>query len=140
MHYKHLLITVVQSDLSHKKYAKLERHQMSDAAMWEAIRELFASYRFIAPQDGVVFIERRTNFFYSLHRVIDNYQPEVKYQGQLVLFRATDPTPPEPDPYLTGWQAVCEQPVIVHHVSGRHGNMNRLPHINLVGKFLQKYL
>lgn len=114
--------------------------QLSESELWEAIFDLFDKHSFMSGEDGVRYVKQRTRFFQAMYQCLATYTLEAKYAGQLILFRATQPTPPDPDPVVARWEAVCENPIIVHHLPCDHGEMEREPYINQVGLLLQQHL
>lgn len=114
--------------------------QLPESELWEAIFDLFDKHSFMSGEDGVIYIKQRTRFFQAMYQCLATYTLEAKYAGQLILFRATQLTPPDPDPVVARWEAVCENPIIVHHLPCDHGEMEREPYINQVGLLLQQHI
>jgi len=113
---------------------------LSETEQWHYMTQKFQQIQLFSPEESLAMIQRMVNTLRGLIQATTAYLPETKYQGQLVLFRASDPEPEQPDPFVVGWQAVCEQPIKVHYVPGNHNTLLLPPHVKVLGQLLQSYL
>ena len=74
------------------------------------------------------------------------YQPGGLFDGELVLFRATDGEGPD-EPYferyddpLLGWGQRATRGVRVYDVPGGHSSMLQEPHVSILAEQLQSYI
>ncbi len=74
------------------------------------------------------------------------YRPTQKFDGQLILFRATqgeDNDRPYQEMYTEpdlGWGQRTTQTVCVHDIPGGHSSMLQHPHVHVLANILQTYL
>jgi len=113
---------------------------LSETEQWHYMTQKFQQIQLFSPEESLAMIQRMVNTLRGLIQATTAYLPETKYQGQLVLFRASDPEPEQPDPFVVGWQAVCEQPIKVHYVPGNHNTLLLPPHVKVLGQLLQDCL
>lgn len=114
--------------------------ELPESAFWEAVFDLFDKHSFLSGEDGVMYVKQRARFFQAMQQCLNSYELGAKYAGQLILFRATKPALPDPDPLVAKWKAVCEKPIVVHHLPCIHGDMGRAPYINQVGELFQQHI
>jgi thioesterase domain-containing protein len=107
---------------------------------WAYVANLFKAHTRLSSQVGVEQCKRLVAVHQGLVEAVQGYTPERKYHGQLMLFRATDPPPEAPDWYVTGWQAVCDQPIQMYTVRGTHDSLLEPPQVALLAQQVQACL
>lgn len=88
----------------------------------------------------IEYLKRLVTSYQKTTEMMVTYQPPGRYQGQLTLFLAEESPLATLDGVISGWQAVCEKPVIVQRVPGNHLSLLKSPHVERLAERLQDLL
>jgi len=110
-----------------------------DAWTWERIAQILQAEQLLPPGDGVALLRRVIGLKQRVFRLLHDYRPRQRYQGELILLSVADRyTVGRPRVSVEGWREICARPVQTFIVPGDHLSMIREPHVGAVAEHLRR--
>ncbi|MBW4637352.1 MAG: amino acid adenylation domain-containing protein [Gloeocapsa sp. UFS-A4-WI-NPMV-4B04] len=131
------------SDRFSNKSISISAQKITTPHTWLSFLER-ATVKYLIPQEtrlrmlDELTLARMLKIFYANSRATLKYMPP-QYPNALALFRTNEQLSKSDDPTL-GWNQLTTSNVQVHCIPGNHLTMLRKPHVQVLAKYLCKYL
>ncbi|MGQ4807060.1 Chondramide synthase cmdD [Candidatus Entotheonellaceae bacterium PAL068K] len=109
---------------------------LDEEPAWHYAVEGLQAANLLPPKAGVEQLKHMAALNQQIAQMVRAYVPQETYQGQLLVFAASEAMPDGRQMNVEGWQNHCTNPIAVHTVPGDHMTMLREPHVQVLAKRL----